>query len=349
MVCICIPTYNSSPTLSHTLDSLLVQTFAAFEILIVDNASTDDTVALAHEYARRDPRIKVLTHEENVGGEGNFSRCIDYAYGDYTCVFHSDDVYAPTMVEKQVAYLERHPAAGAVFSCAKYIDERGELIGDAPTPGEIRSADGDREYTFADIYPLVLRDMNFFVCPSAMVRTTIYKHYVVTWDGGRFASSADLWVWLRILERYTVGIQPESLISYRISTFQGGAQLRFLKTERADFFLVTDYYNSQPWVAKLLTPGDLRNLAFLETVDHYARAVNALIRGERTLARELTQGFLSPSLLQSAFNPQSPAMFGTHRLRYWGYFVIFWILSRIPGSCAFGPLLHRMRYGRSRG
>jgi len=346
LVCICIPTYNSAATLSYTLESLIAQTYTNFEILVVDNASIDGTVELARSFMSRDSRIKVLSYEENLGAEENFSRCIHRASGDYTCIFHSDDIYDATIIEKQVAYLEQHPAAGAVFSRAVYINKHGEPVGAAPMPREIRLGDGEREYTFADIYPLILRDMNFFVCPSAMARTTIYKQHVGHWDGGNFASSADLWVWLRILEKYTVGILPESLISYRVSQFQEGAQLRYLKTRRADFFQVTDYYNSLPWVVSLLTPKDCCHLAFLEAVDRYMRAVNALIQGKRHMARELTQGFLSPSLLRSAINLHSPTMFGTHRLRYWVYFVIFWFLSRTPGSSLFGNLLHYLRYRR---
>lgn len=346
MVCICIPTFNSATTLGQTLDSLIGQTYQDFEIMVVDNASTDGTVSVAQFYAERDARVKVLVHEHNVGGEGNFSRCLNYAHGTYTCVFHSDDVYAPTMVEKQVRYLERHPGAGAVFTCAAYIDENGCLIGDAPTPREILASDGEREFCFADIYPLILRDMNFFVCPSAMVRTDIYQQHVVSWSGDRFASSTDLWVWLRILEKYPIGILPERLISYRVSSSQGGAQLRYLKTARADFFSVTDYYNNFPWVQEQLVPRDYRNLAFLETVDCYTRAVNALICEETALARELTKGFLAPSLLRSAVNPDSPRMFGTHRLRYWVYFIIFWFLSRMPGNNLISQLLHLLRYGR---
>lgn len=345
-VCICIPTYNSSATLAQTVDSLLVQSFTNFKLFIVDNASADATLALAEEYAARDSRVRVIAHRENVGAEGNFSRCIDYACGDYTCIFHSDDLYAPDILEKEVAYLDRHPAAGAVFCSATYIDKQGSAIGTGPVPREIKDADDDREYSFADLYPLILRDMNFFVCPSAMVRTEIYQRHVGTWDGGRFASSADLWVWLRILEKYTIGFLSPSLINYRISTFQGGAMLRRLKTRPADFFLVTEYYNAQPWVQSLLTEKVRRNYAFIQAIDRYTRTVNSLILGDRLQARSLTSGFWQAALLKSAFNPDSPAVFGTHRLRYWCYFVIFWCLSRIPGSVICGPVLRRLRYGR---
>lgn len=345
-VCICVPTYNAGKTLEKTLLSISRQTYNNITVIVVDNASSDDTARIAEKFTFNDSRFTICKNELNIGAEGNFNRCIKLACSDYTAIFHADDIYAPDIIEKQLTYLEKHQNAGAVFCCAKYIDEQDNCICDAPTPHEILAGSADREYSFRDVFPLILRDMNFLVCPSAMVRTAVYNEHVAVWDSKRFASSADLWVWLRILEKYTIGILPERLINYRISSFQGGSQLRHLNTNRADFFLVTDYYCSLPWVAQLLLPQMYSDLRFLEAIDSYARAVNAVILGDSALARDLTTRFLTFEFLQCAIRHKDLPLMCRNRFRYVVYFYMIWFLCRIPGARYVGKLLYRLRYGK---
>ena len=83
-VSICIPTYNSATTIGETLNSILSQTYQDLEILVVDNASEDNTVKVAQEFV--DPRIRIYENETNLGGEGNFNRCIALAKGEYIAI-----------------------------------------------------------------------------------------------------------------------------------------------------------------------------------------------------------------------------------------------------------------------
>ncbi|MFZ4077412.1 MAG: glycosyltransferase family 2 protein, partial [Legionellaceae bacterium] len=84
-VCICIPTYNAELTIKETLLSLVNQSYPHLLIKVIDNASTDETLACARSID--DERIQVIEHALNVGGEGNFNRCIAYAEGDFTGIF----------------------------------------------------------------------------------------------------------------------------------------------------------------------------------------------------------------------------------------------------------------------
>ena len=120
MVCICIPTYNAAATIRETLTSILAQTYTNLVIHVSDNASTDKTLEIVESMA--DSRIHIHRHENNIGAEGNFTRCIQLATGKYTAIFHADDLYGADMVAKQVAFLESHPDAGAVFTEAEMID-----------------------------------------------------------------------------------------------------------------------------------------------------------------------------------------------------------------------------------
>lgn len=104
LACICVPTYNAAGTIRETLESILSQTYSNLVVHISDNASTDDTLKIIESMA--DHRVAIHRHDVNVGGEGNFNRCIQMAEGKYTAIFHADDIYEPEMVERQVEFLE---------------------------------------------------------------------------------------------------------------------------------------------------------------------------------------------------------------------------------------------------
>ena len=296
LACICIPTYNAAATIKETLESILAQTYPNLSIHVSDNASTDETLKIIEAMA--DSRVMIHRHTENIGGEGNFNRCIQYAEGKYTAIFHADDIYEPDMVAKQVAFLEAHPTAGAVFTDASLIDETSNKIGEIRLPKGIANPSG--LYDFAAMFKAVLRNSTFFICPSAMVRTQVYQHEIKYWRGELFKSSADLDLWLRILQNHSIGYLLEPLMRYRISNNQFSARVR-LGTERVDFFLVTDYYLAQEPVRALLDASDLKNYRWLDRRDRVMRATNLFITGYPRQANALAHDVFSWDALESAF------------------------------------------------
>lgn len=296
MVCICIPTYNAAATIRETLVSILAQTYANLVIHVSDNASNDDTLKVIELMA--DSRIRIHSHSENIGAEGNFNRCIQLAGGKFTAIFHADDIYEPDMVTKQVAFLEAHPEAGAVFTDASIIDGKGRRIGRLRLPGDIASQGG--LYGFATMFKAVVRHSNFFVCPSFMVRTQIYQQEIGGWRGEQFGWGADLDVWLRILQIHPIGHIPEQLIRYRISNAQFSARVR-LDTERGVLFRVLDHYIGQDRVRAVLDRNDLRNYRWLERRDRVMRALNLFLADRRQEARQLLGDIFSWDALGAAF------------------------------------------------
>lgn len=125
-----------------------------------------------------------------------------------------------------------------------------------------------------------------------MSRTKILKENIKSWRGELFSSSADLDVWFRLLHIGPIGILPAKLMQYRVSGTQGSATVR-LKTERADFFKVIDYYLSKTENKSLVTDSDIKNYYRLEIRDLAMRSFNALISGNKPLAKGLC-----PSLIQ---------------------------------------------------
>jgi len=288
-ICICIPTYNAEKTVVQTVRSILNQTYQNTEILVVDNVSTDNTLALLREF--NDPRIKIHENNKNVSAEENFSRCIQLANGEYIAIFHADDLYMPDIVQKQVQAFQDNPTIGAVFTLANFIDDSGTVIGEHRLPVELR---GKRIYYFPEIFLSILENQNFLVCPSAMVRSAIYKE-LEPFDGKRFKTSADLDMWLRILEKYPIAILGEKLINYRVSRAHGSYWFGYLRTEQADFFKVMDYYLSVKSTVLDIPRGALNKYEFLRSIDKIRCAVNYLIKGQSQDAKKLLkESFSAP-------------------------------------------------------
>ncbi len=102
LVSICIPTYNGARYLRECLDSILCQSFHDFEIVVVDDQSSDGTVGIVEEYIQRDKRIKLFCNEKNVGLVNNWNRCIEFSQGEWVKYVFQDDLIAPTCLERML-------------------------------------------------------------------------------------------------------------------------------------------------------------------------------------------------------------------------------------------------------
>lgn len=276
--------------------SVLGQTYKNILVHIVDNSSSDNTVSIVEGFA--DERITLFRNSVNAGGEGNFNRCIALAKGKYTAIYHADDIYEPEMVAAQVAFLEQYPQARAVFTEALLIDEHDLPIGAIRQPKNL-AAGGPLHY-FPEVFKAILEHSNFLICPSVLALTSVYQDDIKSWRGELFGSSADLDVWLRMLQRGPVGIIPQATMRYRISRSQWSANVR-IDTGRAAFFRVVDHYLAQADVRSLLTADDLINYQRLERRDQVMRAVNALLQDQPEQAATLCPDIFSMSALKAAW------------------------------------------------
>jgi len=290
LVSICIPVYNAEKTIAETLHTILGQTYRNMEILVIDNASTDQTPTLLQEFS--DPRLKIYRNEINIGAEKNFSKAVHLASGEYIGLFHADDLYLPEMVEKQVAAFQKFPSAGAVFTLANHINSRGEIIGESHFPIELNNAE---IHSFQGIFEATLENMNILMCPSAMVRGKLYKE-LMPFDMDRFGTSSDLDMWLRILEIHPIVILQEKLMNYRFSLDHGSYQLNQLRTKRADLFEVMDHYLSK---YKNINFSDkaLAKYELTKNIDRVRCAINYFLKEQPLEAKK----FLKESFSSSNF------------------------------------------------
>ena len=134
-----LPVHNGENFLEQSLDSILAQTYADFELIISDNASTDNTADICMKYAERDSRIKYYCQEENLGAADNFNFVFRQASGKFFKWATHDDLLAPTFLERCLEVLEAKDDVVLVFTLGQDIDENGSIIRTYPP----RNATGD--------------------------------------------------------------------------------------------------------------------------------------------------------------------------------------------------------------
>ena len=129
-----LPVYNGEPYLTEALDSLRDQTFSDFEIIICDNASTDDTEKICRHYTQLDPRIRYYRNAKNIGAAGNFNSTFKRSRGKYFKWAAHDDLLGKDYLLRCVEWLEEDPSAVFCHTAVQYIDEHGHNIPNPPAP-----------------------------------------------------------------------------------------------------------------------------------------------------------------------------------------------------------------------
>lgn len=132
-VTVLIPTRNRSQLLRRAIASVAGQTFKQWELVISDNASTDDTEVSVEQYREADPRIRYFRHPENIGMLGNWASLIGRADKEYFCVLSDDDILLPRFLETAVNALDRDGELGMCFGRTAIIDNDGVLSVYAPS------------------------------------------------------------------------------------------------------------------------------------------------------------------------------------------------------------------------
>lgn len=127
-VSIGMPVYNGEPFIREALDSLLSQTFADFELIISDNASTDGTDIICREYATKDSRIRYVRQEENRGATANFKFVLDESVGEYFMWAAADDKLQPFFIEKLYQVMLYYPDLILVMSDVLNISHEGKVL-----------------------------------------------------------------------------------------------------------------------------------------------------------------------------------------------------------------------------
>ena len=203
VVSILTPAYNVAHFIEHTIESALRQTFRSFEMLIVDDGSTDETMAIASKYARRDPRIKP-TRQANAGIATARNAAMARSRGRFFALLDSDDLWLPTYLAEQMAILEAHP-------------EIAVLSANAINFGGVRDGEPLLRVSGLDIRKMSLLEL--IRREDSMSILSVFRREVTeaigTFDGA-LRRSEDYDYWLRAASAgFTVAINPKPLALYR--------------------------------------------------------------------------------------------------------------------------------------
>jgi len=126
LVNVCIPTFNRRGYLTEAVESVLAQSFGDFELVISDNASTDDTAEAVLSFG--DPRIRYFRNDRNIGAPANWLNAVTKAIGRYCVIIGDDDRWAPTLLEQLVPPLDDNPDVDVAFSDFWLIDTDGRVL-----------------------------------------------------------------------------------------------------------------------------------------------------------------------------------------------------------------------------
>ena len=180
-VSVVMPVYNGERYLAEAIASILGQTFADFEFIIVDDGSTDRSPEIVREYAQRDSRILSVFLEKNQGEASARNRGIERASGKYIAAMDSDDISLPDRLRLQLEFLNKNPTIGVLGGNVWVIDQDYKFLGQSKLPQE------HPLIAWGLFFPPMISDA------SATVRRSILADVGGFEEGRRICDSSELW------------------------------------------------------------------------------------------------------------------------------------------------------------
>jgi len=203
LISVIMPVFNTEKYVGQAINSILAQTYKDFELIIIDDGSTDDTLSILHAYRNMDERIIILENGTNKGVAFSRNRGLERAKGEYIAVMDSDDISLPMRFEVEIAYLKAHPELGALGSNFQIITSDGELT------------DFKTSYSLS---PGINRWRMFFAnqhChPTTLICSSLFTKNGIKYDES-IRCSEDYDLWFQINEISKIGNIPEILLYVR--------------------------------------------------------------------------------------------------------------------------------------
>jgi glycosyltransferase involved in cell wall biosynthesis len=205
LVSIVLPVYNGSRFLRESIQSVLEQSLQDFELLICDDASTDDSRDIIASY--HDARIRFITNSRNLGLFPTLNRLVDESQCELIRLWSQDDRMAPNCLAVEVEFGDRHPELGMFYCGWEIIDESGAVIGRLPphdTPEVIE--------------PWLANQISYYYgCMPGNIATVSLRRSAFGRVGpfGQFRIAGDFEMWSRITNHYPIGCIPRHLIQLR--------------------------------------------------------------------------------------------------------------------------------------
>ena len=195
--------FNGEQYLKEAIDSVLNQTYTDFDLLIINDGSTDNSLAIVQSY--KDPRIKLINNNQNLGLINSLNKGINLIHSDYIIRMDSDDICLPNRIEVQVNFMDAHPEVGASGSHYFQLKEDKYFEIDLPMSSE------------------AIKAFLVFNCPlahpTAIIRKQVLDTYHIKYETG-YLYSEDYHFWLQLSKVSQLKNLKESLIYYRMHSNQ---------------------------------------------------------------------------------------------------------------------------------
>lgn len=204
-ITVVMPVYNGEKYLDTAIKSILNQKFTNFEFVIVDDASTDNSVEIINSY--QDQRIKLIKNNVNLGIPTTRNKCLQESSGEYVAVLDCDDYAYPSRLAEQLEFMENNPDFGMVGSWVELIDENDDLT------GEVWNEDEPSQKI-----PCRLLFHNYFAHSAVLLRRSALDTVKINGEVYRkdYPNAQDYDLWVRISKKFKVWNIPKVLIKYRV-------------------------------------------------------------------------------------------------------------------------------------
>jgi glycosyltransferase involved in cell wall biosynthesis len=199
-VSVIIPFYNAQAYLGEAIESILQQTFTDFELLLLNDGSTDNSFAMSQKYTDR--RIRLLNYTQNQGLVAIRNIALQEAQGEYLAWLDADDIALPNRLAQQVAYLDKNPHIALLGSYAMYIDRQGNDI-------QLVSPKIDQ-----NLLPIWLLFQNCFPQSAVMLRKKCLTDFTLQYRKD-FPPAEDYDLWVQIAKHATISNLPQTLVKHR--------------------------------------------------------------------------------------------------------------------------------------
>lgn len=289
LVSVCIPVYNGAKFISETIESLLNQTMVDIEIVISDNASTDETVKIANKFLEKDSRIKLNVNKSNIGYCLNINKAVSLASAEVISIFHADDVYKPGIINRQYMLIKSGICDAAFSNMEVFYDginryRRARIFKSL----EKTPLYDDKADIFLGNYlcylPYICTHGNFFPCSSLMTTKKLFEEIGGFTD--KYPSNEDFELWIKYLQAgKRLAIINEPMMRYRFSSTNASTYLNKIPELNPMYKVFDDLV--LPIVHDIK---DKTNYSKLKSIGYLRAAMNAvMIKGMNDTVKSLVK------------------------------------------------------------
>lgn len=199
-ISVLMPAYNAELFLADAIGSILQQTFKDFELIIVDDGSTDSTPNILSEFSKKDSRIRIIKNDSNLGIVQALNKGLLVCRGEYIVRMDADDISTPDRLSRQIPFMENHPEIVVLGASLSYIDAQGKSL------GVVRECSTSGSLLFA----------NPLLHPTVVIRKRALDKIGVYYEE-KYRYAEDYFLWLRLSKEGRIDAIPDVVLYYRIS------------------------------------------------------------------------------------------------------------------------------------